>query len=206
MALKFEKVIARKKRDPAKEAYITVSDKILAATFLKILPAKVTPNQLTIFRFFSVPFVAAFMYLEIYAIAIPLFIISALTDALDGALARTRNMITEWGKVNDPIADKLLIGLTGIIIIPKYINFFLAVFIIFIEMFVIGSAYYLKNKGVTQISANFWGKTKMICQSFGLGFLLLYAILSIPAFLVIAQYLLYASIFFALVSLVTYGI
>lgn len=206
MAVQFEKIVARKKRDPAKEAYVTFSDKILAATLLRLLPEKTTPNQLTIFRFFSVPFVATFMYLEIYAIAIPLFVISALTDALDGALARTRNMITEWGKTHDPIADKLLIGLTGIIIIPKYINFFLAVFIIFIEMFVVGSAYYLKNKGVIQISANIWGKAKMICQSFGVGFLLLFAIVSIPAFLMTAQYLLYASIFFAIVSLVTYGI
>ncbi|HEY4475446.1 MAG TPA: CDP-alcohol phosphatidyltransferase family protein [Candidatus Paceibacterota bacterium] len=189
-----------------KEFKITLSDRILAATFLKLLPRRVTPNQLTIFRFFTVPFVASLMYLEYYAIAIPLFAIAAFTDALDGALARTKNKITEWGKTYDPIADKLLIGLTGIIIIPKYINFFLAVFIIFIEMFVIGTAYYLKNKGAIHISANAWGKTKMICQSFGVGLLLLYAVISVPAFLIIAQYLLYISIFLAIVSIVTYGI
>ena len=189
-----------------KEFKITLSDRILAATFLKLLPKRVTPNQLTIFRFFTVPFVATFMYIEWYSVAIPLFIISAFTDALDGALARTRNMVTEWGKVYDPVADKLLIGFAAIIIIPKYVNFFLAAFLIFIEVFIIGTAYYFKNKGKIQISANIWGKMKMICQSFGVGFLLLNAVIALPAFLITAQYLLYASILLAIISLITYGI
>lgn len=189
----------------SKEAHITISDKILAATFLKLLPRRVTPNQITIFRFFSIPFVALLLILEKYAYGIPLFVISAFTDALDGALARTKDKVTEWGKVYDPIADKLLIGTTALIVLPKFVSVFLLATIIFIEMFLIGTAYYLKNQG-NDISANGWGKTKMILQSFGIAFILLYALMALPWMLMTGEYLLYASIFFALVSLITYGI
>ncbi len=187
------------------EAHVTVSDKILSATFLKLLPRRVTPNQITIFRFFTVPFVAVLLYFGEYAYALPLFAISAFTDALDGALARTKNKITEWGKIYDPIADKLLIGVVALIVIPKYVSFYLVATIIFIEMFLIGMAYYRKNLGL-EVSANMWGKGKMILQSFGVVFLLLYAVVSLPWLLMAGTYLLYGSIILALISVVTYGL
>ena len=124
---------------------------------------------------------------------------------MDGALARTKDKITEWGKVYDPIADKVLIGTVALLIVPKYTSVYLFAIIVFLEMFLIGTAYYLKNQG-HDISANGWGKTKMILQSFGVGFILLYALMLIPWMLTTGEYLLYASVFFALVSLITYGI
>lgn len=188
-----------------RETHITVSDKILAATFLRLLPRRVTPNQVTMFRFYTVPFVAVLLYLDLYIYAIPLFVISAFTDALDGALARTKNKITEWGKVYDPIADKLLIGISALIVIPKYVNVYLVAMIIFVDMFLIGMGYYLKERG-REISANAWGKTKMILQSFGVGFILIHALIGWPLILTAGIYVLYASIFFGVISLVTYGI
>ncbi len=184
---------------------VTVVDRILEATFLKLLPRRVTPNQITIFRFYTVPFVAVLLYFDLYTYAIPLFIISAFSDALDGALARTKNKITEWGKIYDPIADKLLIGVAAFIVIPKYINFYLVTVMIFVEMFLIGTGYYQKNRGI-DVSANMWGQGKMILQSFGVGLILLFALLGWPLMLSIGTYLLYASIFFGVISLVTYGI
>lgn len=188
-----------------RETHITVSDRILAVTFLKLLPRRVTPNQITIFRFFTVPFVAALLYLDLYLYAIPLFAVSAFTDALDGALARTRNKITEWGKAYDPIADKLLIGSAALIVIPKFVNVYLFAIIVFLEMFLIGTAYYLKNQG-HDISANGWGKAKMVLQSLGIVCILVFALGGFPWALGVGTYLLYASIFFAIISLVTYGI
>ncbi len=190
----------------AKEIKITLSDKILAATFLRLIPKSVTPNQLTIFRFFSVPFVLFLLSIQEYEWAVILFIISAFTDALDGALARTTNRITEWGKMYDPMADKLLIVLTSLILIPKYLGFWLVFSITFIEMVLIGSAYYLKNKGAIEIRANAWGKGKMISQSVAVSLLLLYALVHAPFLLIGAQYVFYLAIIFALVSLITYGI
>ena len=189
-----------------KETRLTVSDRILSATFLKLIPRRVTPNQITIFRFFTVPFVVLLLAVHEYRYGVALFAVSAFTDALDGALARTTNRITEWGKLYDPIADKLLIVLTALMVVPQHLGIGPVVAIIAIEMLTIGSAYYLKNKGTVEIMANGWGKTKMICQSVGVGLILAYTILGIPWFVAGGQFLIYASIFLAVVSLLTYGI
>lgn len=193
----------RKKYDDTKP---TKMDKVLAATFLRLLPKRVTPNQITIARFFSVPFAGYFVATGNYRVGIPLFIVSAFTDALDGALARTTNRVTEWGRMYDPMADKLLIGITALIIIPKYLSFTLAFTIIFIEMLVVGTAYYMKNKGTIHVSANGWGKMKMFLQSIGVGALLIYAAYPLPWIELTAEYSLYASIVFAVLSIITHGI
>lgn len=189
-----------------REAKVTVSDKILAATFLKLLPQKVTPNQITIFRFLTVPFVVFLLVIREYEWGITLFVISAFTDALDGALARTTNRITDWGKTYDPLADKLLIVLTALMVVTRHLGITIVFLIMMIEMILIGSAYYFKNKGVIEIRANGWGKAKMMCQSVGVGLVLLFAVTQIPVLLIAAQFILYASILFAIVSLITYGI
>src|SRR3989344_8655670 len=191
---------------PNKEVHVNWSDRFLAVTFLKVLPKRVTPNQITIFRFFTVPFVAYFVYRGIYLPALILFAISAFTDALDGALARTTNRITEWGKTFDPLADKLLIVLTALMVVTRHLGITIVFLIMMIEMILIGSAYYFKNKGVIEIRANGWGKAKMMCQSVGVGLVLLFAVTQIPVLLIDAQFILYASILFAIVSLITYGI
>jgi len=189
-----------------KESGITLTDKILAATVLKLFPQKITPNQITIFRLFMAPVATFFIYAEIYSVAIPLFIITAFSDALDGALARTRNKVTEWGKIYDPFADKLFIGLAAVVIIPRYLNSWLAFSIIFIEMLLIGLAYYLKNKGKLKITANRWGKIKMFLQSAGIILLLIGAAANFPIAIFCAQYFIYAALIFAIISLITYGI
>lgn len=193
----------RRKYDDTKP---TIADKIIAVTFLRLLPKRVTPNQITITRFFSVPFIGFFVATGNYTIGIPLFFIFAFTDALDGALARTTNRVTEWGRMYDPMADKLLIGITALIIIPKYLSFALAFTIIFIDMLVIGTAYYMKNKGTIHVSANGWGKMKMFLQSVGVGMLLIYAVNPLPWIELVAEYSLYASIVFAVLSIITHGI
>ena len=188
------------------ETKITVLDKFFAATVLRLFPKSVVPNHLTIFRFFSIPFVAIFLLLGDDRIGIIAFVISALTDALDGAMARTRNQITEWGKLYDPLADKLLISMAVIIIIPKYLNAWIAFAIILIEMVLIGTSYYSKSHGGRVIQANVWGKLKMLCQSFGVGLILLYAVAGTPFVLSLALTVFYAAIALALLSLMTYSI
>lgn len=188
------------------EPKITFSDRILAATLLKLIPKRVTPNQVTIFRFFSVPFIVFLLLIKEYFLGTVFFAIAAFSDAVDGSLARTRNQVTDWGKTYDPIADKLLIGLTAILIVPQYLGDTLIFLLILIEMILIGAAYYVKNKGLREIQANIWGKIKMMCQSLGVGLLFLNNLVSVALFITLAQYLLYAAIFFAIISLVTYGI
>lgn len=185
-------------------AKITLSDKILAKTFLKLLPEWVTPNHITIARFLSIPFVVILLTGEYYKEGIVLFVVSAFTDALDGALARTTNQITDWGKMFDPLADKLLVGIVAAIVVSKFINIYLAFAIIFIELFLILNAYYKKKYQNIVVQAEITGKIKMILQSLGISLLLLYAILSIPVILTVATYTLYLAVFFALWSLIVY--
>jgi CDP-diacylglycerol--glycerol-3-phosphate 3-phosphatidyltransferase len=70
------------------------------------------PNKLTLFRVFLIPIFVIIMLLDInnkYLIACIIFIIGSITDALDGYIARKHNLITDFGKFMDPLADKLLV-------------------------------------------------------------------------------------------------
>ena len=183
-------------------AKVTIFDKILAKTFLRFFPIYVRPNFLTVFRFVSIPFVIFFLMHEDYEIGLWLFAISAFTDALDGAIARTRNMITDWGIVFDPLADKLLIGSAAIIVISRFISPYLAGVIVFLEVLLILFSY-LRFKGEV-VPAKTVGKIKMILQSFGVCFLLLAIVINMPIFITIATYTLYLAIVFALLSLFIY--
>lgn len=183
---------------------LTVSDKILAKILLPLIPQSVTPNIVSWLRFFSVPFVGYFLWTEHYAVAIPLFAVSAFSDAVDGALARTRDMVTPFGKLFDPLADKLLIATAALILIPRYLDWSIVLVIVGIDLILIISAYFRKRYYGTVIQAENAGKIKMILQSLGIFTLLLYALFAIPAFLIAAQYLFYGAIFFALMSLVVY--
>ncbi len=185
----------------------TITDKFLAATFLKLFPKKVMPNQITVFRFFTIPFIALLFLLEKYLFGTILFAISAFTDALDGALARTRREITEWGSTYDPLADKLLIGITAFLILPMYFSVWLVFIIVFLEMILIGMAYYNSHHGREhKIIANGWGKSKMISQSTGVLLVLLYVLWPVAFFLVVAQWILWLAVALAVISIITYGI
>lgn len=186
---------------------VNTSDRILSATILKLFPKRVTPNQITIFRFFTVPFIILLLWLGKYELGAILFVISAFTDALDGALARTTNRVTMWGSTYDPLADKLLIGMTAFVILPRFIGPWIAFAIILLEMFLIGMAYYNSIHGNKKlIKANWWGKSKMICQSAGVFLVLIYILWPVVILLAIAEIILYISIVLAVLSLVTYSL
>ena len=180
-------------------------DKILAKTILKLFPKSILPNHLTVFRFFAAPIVAILMLYERYYIGLIAFLLVSLTDAMDGSLARTRNQITQWGKVYDPLADKILIGSMVFIIVLRYIDFWTAIIIIGLEFIIILTAWLRKRKGA-EIQANLWGKIKMCLQVLGVVVLLLAIVFNWAALMPFASGILYLAIAFAIVSLLTYGI
>jgi cardiolipin synthase len=180
-------------------------DKILAVTVLKLFPQKVLPNYITVFRFITTPIVAVLMLYEHYLIGLIAFLIVAFTDAIDGAMARTRNQITEWGKVYDPLADKILIGSMVFIIVLRYIDFWTAIVIIVLEFIIITTAWIRKREG-GEVQANIWGKIKMCLQVSGVVILLMAIVFNWQALLPLASGVLYLAIAFAIVSLLTYGI
>ena len=180
-------------------------DKVLAATILKLIPARVLPNHITIFRFVSTPIVIFLMISEKYYIGLWAFLLTAFTDAIDGSLARTRNQITDWGKIYDPLADKILIGSMVFVIVLRYIDFWTAIIIISIEIIFIIAACARKRSG-REVHANIWGKIKMILQVAGVAILLLAVVFDWANLLPLASKTLYLAIAFAIVSLLTHGI
>jgi len=187
---------------PKYVAKVTIIDKFFQKTILRFFPHSVKPNYVTVFRFITIPFIIYLLATDHDIFALVLFVISALSDAFDGALARTRNQITDWGIVFDPVADKLLIGSVGGILIFKFLNPFLAYTVIFLEIIIMASAYY-RFKGEV-VPAKTVGKIKMILQSFGVSFILLFLVVGSPILLNVATVLVVLSIFFAISSLVVY--
>ena len=91
------------------------------------------PNKITLTRIFMIPlFVAVFYLGELwkycYLIAAGVFLLAALTDALDGHIARSRNLVTNLGKFLDPIADKVLVSTAFIVLLTKPAAFTVAPF------------------------------------------------------------------------------
>jgi CDP-diacylglycerol--glycerol-3-phosphate 3-phosphatidyltransferase len=180
-------------------AKISVVDRFLAATFLRLLPSFVTPNHLTLFRVMTVPVIIYLLLNNLYDWGLVLFTISAFSDALDGALARTKHKITDWGIVCDPIADKLLIGSVSLTTVAVHVSLWLAVSIIAIELFVIFSVA-LKLRGRV-VPAKWSAKIKMILQCLGVGLLLLHlAVPGVAGLLTVATYILYLALFFGVLG------
>ncbi|HEY4479763.1 MAG TPA: CDP-alcohol phosphatidyltransferase family protein [Candidatus Paceibacterota bacterium] len=182
----------------------TVADLIIKKTLLWAVPQWVKPNWITVLRFMTIPVVLYLLVAEYYWSSIILFTISAFSDAVDGAIARTRNLITDWGKVYDPFADKLLIGTVTAIIVTRYISPYLAMVILVIDLLLIINALYKKNVQHKVIQALFAGKMKMMLQSVGLWLLLANLVVTSSALVLLATYLLYVAVLFALASLIVY--
>ncbi len=183
-------------------AKVTIIDRVIDVLLLWVFPEWVRPNYVTLFRLITIPVIIFLIFHSYYNYAIVLFVVSAFSDAVDGAIARTRNRITDWGIVFDPFADKLLIGSVGGILIYKFLNPFLALVIIFIELVLVFSAYFRFRGEI--VPAKTVGKVKMILQSFGISFIFLALVTGVPVFLIVANCILYLAVFFALLSVSVY--
>ena len=122
------------------------------------------PNKLTIFRMILiVPFVLLLLYGWDFA-ALAIFIVASLTDLIDGKIARKYNLVTNFGKFMDPLADKLLvcaalIALVELGRIPSWV----VIIIISREFIISGFRLIASDNGVV-IAASYWGKFKTTFQ------------------------------------------
>ncbi len=146
------------------------------------------PNKLTIARIFMVPLILIFMLPmpesaffqhwntfvveHGFIVALFLFGIASLTDMLDGKIARSRNLVTNFGKFLDPIADKLLVisVLTALVQVNR-ISAYVVIIVIIREFVVTGIRLLASDKGVV-ISASNLGKAKTLSQIIAILFLL----------------------------------
>lgn len=189
---------------PAEE--IHPHDQFLARSVLKFLPGSVTPNQLTLLRIVMTPAVFLLTLTEHYRLGVILFILAAFTDALDGSLARTKNMITNFGMLFDPLADKLLVGSMVFLLVFENFGEALALIILGLELVMIVTALVAKYKFKTVKMANRWGKIKMLLQVIATSLTMIGLVANLPIFLTIAFWIFGLAIGFALISLFRQGI
>jgi CDP-diacylglycerol--glycerol-3-phosphate 3-phosphatidyltransferase len=127
------------------------------------------PNQLTVARFvMALAFVAlmSFQHVACHIAAYVVFVMATITDYYDGKIARERNLVTNFGKLLDPVADKVLIvgALIMLMGMPSlYIPGWTVVTIIAREFLITGARSLAASEGVV-IGANIWGKTKAVIQ------------------------------------------
>ena len=183
---------------------VFVTDRIIEALILRFFPNWIQPNHITLFRIIATPPVLLLLLDRHYEWGVPLFFLVAFTDALDGALARTRNKITVWGMMFDPLADKFLIVPALLILTFSQMPIYLAIGIAAIEGVIFLLAIVWRKRGHV-VRSNVWGKIKMLLQVIGIMCILLSTWLSLPL-VPFAEYVLWASIVSALVSLVRGGI
>ncbi|MCH3972599.1 MAG: CDP-diacylglycerol--glycerol-3-phosphate 3-phosphatidyltransferase [Oscillospiraceae bacterium] len=139
------------------------------------------PNKLTIARMIMVPVIVAFLLLPQvwghYLWAMLFFLLASYTDHLDGKIARTRGMITAFGKFLDPLADKILILSIFICFVKLDLcNVWLVLILLFRE-FAITFLRLVGAESGKVIAANKWGKSKTISQIIAVFFVLLFQIL-----------------------------
>ena len=133
------------------------------------------PNKLTVFRIILVPIMVIIPYLnisgEVFGIPISwliidaIFIVAAITDKLDGSIARKRNMVTNFGKFLDPIADKILVlGAMVMLVEMEKIPAWIPIIVLFREFVVSGYRLIAVEQGGKVIAASIWGKIKTATQ------------------------------------------
>ncbi len=127
------------------------------------------PNKLTMLRVLLIPFFVVFLLAPVFGnsgkyIAAAIFIIASLTDLFDGKIARKYNLVTNFGKFMDPLADKLLVCSALICLVDmKKLASWIAIIIIARE-FIISGFRLIAAEHQIVIAASYWGKFKTTFQ------------------------------------------
>lgn len=126
------------------------------------------PNKLTIFRVILIPFFIIFLLIPITSydkwIALAIFIVASLTDLLDGKIARKYNLVTNFGKFMDPLADKLLVCSALICFVEMGKMPSWMVIVIVSREFIISGFRLVGADNGRVIAASYWGKIKTVSQ------------------------------------------
>lgn len=165
------------------------------------------PNKLTLFRVILIPFFVFFLLAPYFTgygnyIAVAVFIVASITDFLDGHIARKRNLVTNFGKFMDPLADKLLVCSALICLIElDRLPAWIVIIIIAREFIISGFRLIASDNGVV-IAASYWGKFKTTFQML----MVIVLILDIPhpVFYWLGVILTYISLALTVISLIDY--
>jgi CDP-diacylglycerol--glycerol-3-phosphate 3-phosphatidyltransferase len=167
-----------------------------------------TPNKLTMLRIFLIPvFMVCLLVLAkpfnmLFALAV--FIIASVTDLIDGKLARKNNQITNFGKLMDPLADKLLVTSALICFVNMGLANVWAVVIIIAREFLVTSIRLVAAGSGKVIAANIWGKIKTNSQIVAVVAVMLFGFFGAEPF--IGEIFIWISAAFTVVSGATYWV
>ena len=168
------------------------------------------PNKLTVLRMIMVPFFVLFMLTDIGGpankwITLVIFCVASLTDMLDGKIARARNLVTNFGKFLDPLADKMLVMTAFIILVrlnaaPDWV----VAIIMCRELAVTGLRLLIVENNGKVMAAAMPGKIKTTTQMIAIIFLLLNNVLFAAIHIPFAAIMLYICLFFVIYSGIDY--
>ncbi len=165
-----------------------------------------TPNKLTIARMIIFPFLVIFLLTGWGGeanryISLTLFVVASVTDWFDGYLARKNNLVTNFGKFMDPLADKLLVCSAMICMIDlKRLSAWFVIIIIAREFIISGFRLIAAENGIV-IAANYWGKFKTASQMIMIILLILHFD---GIFVILEQIFIWLSLALTIISLITY--
>ena len=167
------------------------------------------PNKLTVLRVIMVPFFVFFMLTDVGGaankwIALVLFIVASLTDMLDGKIARKYNLVTNFGKFMDPLADKLLVCSAMICLVDlKLIPVWVVLIIIAREFIISGFRLVASDNGIV-IAASYWGKFKTTFQMLMVIVIIFNINLQLGWLNILGTILIYVALVLTVVSLIDY--
>ena len=164
------------------------------------------PNKLTILRMIMIPFFVAALLMEggqvqtLRYLAAGIFIVASLTDMLDGKIARKYNLVTNFGKFMDPLADKLLVCSALICLVElRELPAWMVIVIISREFIISGFRLVASDNGVV-IAASYWGKFKTTFQMIAVVLL----ILKIEALSMVTTAVVWIALVLTVISLADY--
>lgn len=171
------------------------------------------PNKLTVLRVVMIPIFVLFMLTDLAGdaskyIALALFCLASLTDFFDGHLARKYNLVTNFGKFMDPLADKLLVCSAMICLIPtQKLETWIVLVIIAREFIISGFRLVASDSGIV-IAASYWGKFKTVSHMTMIILLILTLcgspIFASPAFVIVTEIVKWIAVALTIISLVDY--
>ena len=167
------------------------------------------PNKLTILRVILIPFFVFFLispFFDGYGnyIALAIFIIASLTDMADGKIARKYNLVTNFGKFMDPLADKLLVCSAMICLVDlKLIPVWVVLIIIAREFIISGFRLVASDNGIV-IAARYWGKFNTTFQMLMVIVIIFNINLQLGWLNILGTILIYVALVLTVVSLIDY--
>lgn len=161
------------------------------------------PNKLTIARIIAVPFFIAAYYLEWHLAAFIIFILASFTDMLDGKIARKYDLVTNFGKIMDPLADKVLVYSAFCLMVPDPVPAWMLIIILAREFLVAGVRTVAASEGIV-IAAAMSGKIKTVLQMIAVCMLLIAPVINTSWFLILGKIVLWAALVMTIVSGVQY--